>query len=309
MRRHALWVLMVLTSAGAASADPQTRGVVELFTSQGCSSCPAADDVLAELSRDHSVVALSMPIDYSGLSRLERHACLTRQCRPPAGVRPRTRRPGGLHAAGGGQRQSPPRRRRPRRHHPSHHSHQILTRRRSRFRLSIRTSGSVIEVAVAGASPTLTTSAEVWLCALATAVPVTIERGENRGQTVTYHNVVRRFVKLGEFAGKARTFSVPTTRLSEVGADAAAVLVQAGTGDSPNTILGAAVASLHSSFTCYVGSTPAEHNRATKPIGANPGGLGAEEFARPVANRALGHSWLAHHGARWAEIGLHYDFG
>src|SRR3954465_6577527 len=45
-----------------AHADP--RAVVELFTSQGCSSCPPADRILGELAKDPSVIALSMPIDY-----------------------------------------------------------------------------------------------------------------------------------------------------------------------------------------------------------------------------------------------------
>ena len=45
-----------------AHADP--RAVVELFTSQGCSSCPPADKILGELAKDPSIVALSMPIDY-----------------------------------------------------------------------------------------------------------------------------------------------------------------------------------------------------------------------------------------------------
>src|SRR3954452_23416283 len=45
-----------------AHADP--RAVVELFTSQGCSSCPPADKILGELAKDPSVIALSMPVDY-----------------------------------------------------------------------------------------------------------------------------------------------------------------------------------------------------------------------------------------------------
>src|SRR5438552_15310242 len=43
-------------------ADP--RAVVELFTSQGCSSCPAADKLMGELGQDPSIVAMSLPIDY-----------------------------------------------------------------------------------------------------------------------------------------------------------------------------------------------------------------------------------------------------
>src|ERR1700758_4333241 len=46
----------------AHATDP--RAVVELFTSQGCSSCPPADKIIGELAKDPSVIALSMPIDY-----------------------------------------------------------------------------------------------------------------------------------------------------------------------------------------------------------------------------------------------------
>src|SRR5262247_872976 len=48
-------------SAGAASAP---AAVVELFTSQGCSSCPAADALLAQLASRGEVVALSLSVDY-----------------------------------------------------------------------------------------------------------------------------------------------------------------------------------------------------------------------------------------------------
>ena len=45
-------------------AAPSRARVIELFTSQGCSSCPAADKLLGEFAEDPSLVAISLPIDY-----------------------------------------------------------------------------------------------------------------------------------------------------------------------------------------------------------------------------------------------------
>ena len=58
----ALGICAIVAVIRPAHADP--RAVLELFTSQGCSSCPPADKILGELAHDPSVIALSMPIDY-----------------------------------------------------------------------------------------------------------------------------------------------------------------------------------------------------------------------------------------------------
>src|SRR6476659_6997635 len=58
----ALGVCAIVAIIRPAHADP--RAVVELFTSQGCSSCPPADKIIGELAKDPNVIALSMPIDY-----------------------------------------------------------------------------------------------------------------------------------------------------------------------------------------------------------------------------------------------------
>jgi hypothetical protein len=50
-------------AAGAAAANP-TRVVLELFTSQGCSSCPPADALLGQLARRSGVIALAWHVDY-----------------------------------------------------------------------------------------------------------------------------------------------------------------------------------------------------------------------------------------------------
>src|SRR5580698_2380725 len=57
-----LGICAIVAVIRPAHADP--RAVVELFTSQGCSSCPPADKIMGELAKDPSVIALSMPIDY-----------------------------------------------------------------------------------------------------------------------------------------------------------------------------------------------------------------------------------------------------
>jgi hypothetical protein len=51
--------------------------------------------------------------------------------------------------------------------------------------------------------------AEAWLCGLTKTATIAIGRGENKGRTITYRNVVRRWVKLGHWNGSARSWSVP----------------------------------------------------------------------------------------------------
>jgi hypothetical protein len=86
---------------------------------------------------------------------------------------------------------------------------------------------------------------EVWLCPLAKAVPVVIERGENRGHTIIYHNVVRRWLKLGDWTGTQSTWNVPISDVKTDDVDAAVVMVQEGSHDKPGIILGAAYAPLN----------------------------------------------------------------
>src|SRR5207342_3262179 len=54
---------LALAGPGVASPD-KPPAVVELFTSQGCSSCPPADVLLGQLAEKAGVVALSFSVDY-----------------------------------------------------------------------------------------------------------------------------------------------------------------------------------------------------------------------------------------------------
>jgi hypothetical protein len=63
MRRILIGMAMLL-AAGAATAEERSPVVVELFTSQGCSSCPPADALLAELGTHEGVIPLALHVDY-----------------------------------------------------------------------------------------------------------------------------------------------------------------------------------------------------------------------------------------------------
>jgi hypothetical protein len=88
-------------------------------------------------------------------------------------------------------------------------------------------------------------ASEVWICGISRAITVAIKRGENRGKTITYHNVARRWLRLEGWNGKAHTWTVPIGDFGGEGIDSAAVMVQAGTAERPSAILGAGMAAVH----------------------------------------------------------------
>jgi len=241
-RRSVALSLAVIASAtltaGLASAEP--RGVIELFTSQGCSSCPPADKLAGELSRDPSLIVLSLPVDYwdylgwKDTLALPGHTNRQRAYSKARGDRevytPQVVVNGVKHVLGSDKTAI----------------ESAVTQTHSQLgTLSLPVSMSVAGEQVSVSVPAGKDGAgkgEVWLCPITRNAEVTIGRGENSGSTITYHNVVRRWVKLGEWTGAARTYTLPKQDVA--GADAVAVLVQSGTKEAPGAMLGASVASL-----------------------------------------------------------------
>ncbi|MCR8546328.1 DUF1223 domain-containing protein [Salipiger sp. P9] len=65
MNRLTSWIAAACCAlSGAAAQAEDNPVVVELFTSQGCASCPAADVVLAELGETENVIPLALHVDY-----------------------------------------------------------------------------------------------------------------------------------------------------------------------------------------------------------------------------------------------------
>jgi hypothetical protein len=108
--------------------------------------------------------------------------------------------------------------------------------------------GKQLTVSVAAASKgPAAMHGEVWICAISKAVPISISRGENSGQELTYYNVVRNLVKLGDWNGSPRSFTVPLDSVVHDGIDGAVVYVQDGNRERPGPMLGATYSSLHTS--------------------------------------------------------------
>jgi len=229
-RRRIVCALVAVWSSTTVwgPAHAQTRAVVELFTSQGCSSCPAADKLLGDLASDPSLVTISIPIDYwDYLGWKDTLAEPRNTIRQKAYARVR----------GDGQVYTP----------------QAVVNGTVHALGSDRAAieRAIAETRTNGAAPSLPVTlafadkgAEVWLCGLIKAATIAVGRGENKGRTITYHNVVRRWVKLGDWTGHAKSWSVPMQGLVGNGIDEAAVLLQGGTNEKPRAILGAALAAL-----------------------------------------------------------------
>ena len=222
-------------TAQPAQAEP--RAVIELFTSQGCSSCPPADKLIAEYARDPSVIALSLAVDYwdylgwkdtlalSGHSNRQRAYAKARGDRQV--YTPQVVIDGAVHALGSDKAAIE------RAIRQTREQSAPLT-----LLVKIERSGDKLTVTVSE-SKDEKGQAEVWLCPITRSVPVVIGRGENSGQTITYTNVVRRWIKLGDWTGKAEIFSVPVRDVQSGGIDSAAVVVQSGTASVPKLMLGA----------------------------------------------------------------------
>jgi len=106
--------------------------------------------------------------------------------------------------------------------------------------------GKQITISVAAANnPPTATHGEIWLCGISKAVPISIGRGENRGRELTYYNVVRNLVKVGDWNGSPGSWTVPLDSVAHEGVDGAVILVQDGNRDKPGPMLGAAYTSLH----------------------------------------------------------------
>ena len=214
-----------------AVAGTNVSGVLELFTSQGCSSCPPADALLADMVAEGEVLGLSYHVDYWDYLGW----------RDTLGSREATQRQY-AYAKAFGRRgvYTPQAVVNGRSHHVGSREGEVRARLRAdveaglapRLRVVIERRGTAGEVIVEGATGE---AADLVMVAYDDAHEQAIERGENRGRTITYRNPVRSFRTLAPLDGEPVRFD-----MSGTGAKVAILVQSRATGGSPGPILGAA---------------------------------------------------------------------
>ncbi|MEM1386973.1 MAG: DUF1223 domain-containing protein [Pseudomonadota bacterium] len=205
---------------GSAPATAQTSGpvVVELYTSQGCSSCPPADKLLGELTTRDDVIPLSLHVDYWDYIGWK----------DEFGSPMHTARQKGYARAGG---------------HRMVYTPQMVVggvdhvvgfkpmklvelieaqkRQVAPVSLELARSGDRVEISLRPTAP-IDGTVYVQLVRYMPEATVSIRRGENAGRTYTYHNVVTAMTILAEWDGVGPI----TLDTAITGDDRAVVIVQ-----------------------------------------------------------------------------------
>ncbi|MCY0092722.1 DUF1223 domain-containing protein [Hoeflea sp. J2-29] len=213
------------------------KGVVELFTSQGCSSCPPADAELARLVKEGDVLALSYHVDYwnylgwadtlSSAANTERQYGYARTLRRNNVYTPQMVINGQKHTNGADRQEV---------------DRIIKT-------LSDEGAGLTVDVAakIDGIGLKISVGAgegkaNIVAVYFDETTEVDIQRGENSGRAITYHHSVREMETIGMWDGEAMSLMLPASVMSAHPGRGCAILLQVvGKDGAPGRILGASV--------------------------------------------------------------------
>ncbi len=229
--RHLAVVALAAALAAVLVLPARAQGpvVVELFTSQGCSSCPPADALMAELAADPAVLALALHVDYwdyigwkdsfAQPAFTDRQKAYARAAGSKMIYTPQMI-VNGIDRVEGTD---------PERVRSLVSAHQAAD---TGVTLTATRQGGVLVIEAASRTP-LPDGADIVLVRFTPVQTVAILDGENAGHTLTYHNIVRSWQSVGTWSGQAPLrVEVPLA-----GPEEAAVLVQE---PGPKAILAAA---------------------------------------------------------------------
>jgi len=217
------WLLSGRAAAevGLTHDSPGDPVVVELFTSQGCNSCPPADELLGELARKPGIIALSLHVDYwdyigwrdpyASPASTARQRDYVKQLGLRFVYTPQMIIDGHANVAGL-QRQEVLRT----------IEEEAADRKALRVRFE-RTNGGRI-VIPGGHAPE--GGAAVWLAVYDGSHETEVPRGENAGRQLRNYNVVRELTQVGTWYGERLEIPLDMAPAVAEGRDGCAVIVQ-----------------------------------------------------------------------------------
>jgi hypothetical protein len=229
MMRHFVSAACGFWLAAAAPVLAEDVVVIELYTSQGCSSCPPADEFVAMLASNPRILPLALHVDYwdyiGWADAFAQPKFSDRQRDYARAIGSRTIYTPQLIIGGQDRIEGFT----PEETAEQLHKHLGVV---PAVKLSVERKGEMLVIR-ADADPPLDAPVRVQLVRYVPEETVTIERGENAGKTITYHNIVTSWEGLGAWSGQEpMEMTVPFA-----GSQPGAVLVQS---EGPAAILAAA---------------------------------------------------------------------
>jgi hypothetical protein len=224
--------LMACSGPAVAQQGPaaavKAPAVIELYTSQGCSACPPADALLGRYAARKDVVALTLPVDYwdyLGWRDTLATPAFSRRQRAYAKARgdgmvytPQAVVNGVAHVNG------------------SSAAEIDLALERTAGQLSPRRiplaawiDNGALRIQT-GEAPAAGLEGTIWVATVEKQIAIPVKHGENRGKTLTYHNVVRQLTPVGMWSAKGGAVQLERSAVLTHAEQRCAVLLQQGTG-------------------------------------------------------------------------------
>jgi hypothetical protein len=220
-----------------AGEGKHPRGVIELFTSQGCNSCPRADKLFADMAQRDDIVALAYHVtywDYLGWrdtlgskENTDRQYGYMRALGAGSVYTPQVVVNGQVHVNGANKA-------------AIDESLEETPKGELPVGITVSNAGDSVVIEAEGAPTPSSEKAHLVLVYYEPPKEITIARGENNGRKMTYWNAVTEMQTAGMWTGKKQRYELPASEISRK--EGCAVLLQSVAKDGgPGPILGAAV--------------------------------------------------------------------
>ena len=197
-------ITLLMLCVGQAQAE-RALAVVELFTSQGCSSCPPADHVLGELAQEQDIIALSYHVDYWDYmgwkdifgrpENSQRQRVYAHRMKKKNVYTPQMIINGNADVVGS---------------RPMDVAKAVMNAKKRAMPVSVKITPIAQGLLVSAASNGLKNGTyDLIAVAITPKAEVQIKRGENRGKTIRYVNVVRDFKPIGRLSNGQVRLTIP----------------------------------------------------------------------------------------------------